>query len=171
LGHIPHGFFEPQMHAYFSQFGIITRLRLARNRRTGKSKHFAYVEFVSKDVAEVVAETMDGYLIPPHRLVCKAVEVEERVWKGANSVFRKIPWTKVNRERLEGKKSRAKWEELVRREDERKIKRTEKISAAGIEYEFPVGQKKRKGEGDAQGAVVKIKKARTEKGESKVSRM
>jgi nucleolar protein 15 len=157
------------MHAYFSQFGTITRLRLAQNRRTGKSKHFAYVEFASKDVAEVVTETMDGYLIPPHWLVCKAVQVEERVWKGANLVFRRIPWAKVNRERLEGKKSRAQWEEVVRREKERKIGRAEKIGAAGIEYEFPVGQRKRKGEDEAQGEVVKSKRTKTDNGARKVS--
>jgi len=142
---------------------------LARNRRTGKSKHFAYVEFASKDVAEVVAETMDGYLIPPHRLACKVVEVDERVWKGANSVFRRIPWAKVNRERLEGKKSRAQWEEVERREEERRIKRAEKISAVGIEYEFPLAGKKRKGEAVAKEAVVKSKKTKTAKGERKVS--
>jgi nucleolar protein 15 len=157
------------MHAYFSQFGTITRLRLARNCRTGKSKHFAYVEFASKDVAEVVAKTMDGYLIPPHRLVCKAVQVEERVWKGANLVFRRIPWAKVNRERLEGKKSRVQWEEVVRREEERKTGRADKIRAAGIEYEFPVGQRKRKGEDEAQGEVVKSKRTKTDNGARKVS--
>lgn len=33
LGHIPHGFFERQMKAYFSQFGTVTRLKLARSRK------------------------------------------------------------------------------------------------------------------------------------------
>ena len=33
LGRIPHGFFEPQIHAYFSQFGKIIRLRLSRNKK------------------------------------------------------------------------------------------------------------------------------------------
>lgn len=81
---------------------------------------------------------MDGYLIPPHRLVCKVVEgVEERVWKGANSTFRRIPWANINRDRLERKKSRAKWEELVQKDKEKKVKRVEKIKAAGIDYEFP----------------------------------
>ena len=91
LGRISQGFFEPQMHSYFSQFGTITRLRLSRNRRTGKSKHFGWVEFASKDVAEIVAKTMDGYLIHPHRMVCKVVEVDDEVWKGANKVFKTIP--------------------------------------------------------------------------------
>jgi nucleolar protein 15 len=39
LGHIPHGFYEEQMKGFFSQFGIVTRLRLARNKKTGRSKH------------------------------------------------------------------------------------------------------------------------------------
>jgi nucleolar protein 15 len=33
LGRIPHGFYEDQMRAYFSQFGDISRLRLSRNKR------------------------------------------------------------------------------------------------------------------------------------------
>ena len=33
LGHIPHGFYEEQMKGFFSQFGTVTRLRLARNRK------------------------------------------------------------------------------------------------------------------------------------------
>lgn len=33
LGRIPHGFFEDQMRAYFSQFGDVTRLRLSRNKK------------------------------------------------------------------------------------------------------------------------------------------
>ena len=39
VGRIPHGFYEPQMRAYFSQFGEISRLRLSRNKLTGKPKH------------------------------------------------------------------------------------------------------------------------------------
>ena len=31
VGHIPFGFFEEQMKQFFSQFGNVTRLRLARN--------------------------------------------------------------------------------------------------------------------------------------------
>jgi len=36
LGHIPRGFFELQMKKFFSQFGKITRLRLARNARVSQ---------------------------------------------------------------------------------------------------------------------------------------
>ena len=38
LGHIPFGFFEDEMRGFFSQFGTVTRLRLARSKKTGRSK-------------------------------------------------------------------------------------------------------------------------------------
>ena len=44
--------------SYFSQFGKILRLRLSRSKRTGASKHFAFLEFEDAAVAEVVQKTM-----------------------------------------------------------------------------------------------------------------
>ena len=35
LGHIPHGFYEQEMHKYFSQFGRVTRLKLSRSKKVG----------------------------------------------------------------------------------------------------------------------------------------
>ena len=151
------------MQDYFSQFGTISRLRLSRNRRTGRSKHYGWVEFTSREVAEIVAETMDGYLIHPHRIVCKVVEVEdEKIWEGANKIFRKIPWTKINRERLEGKRTKEKWEDLVKKDKMRSKERAEKIKAVGIDYEFPLQRgEKRKVEEEKE--VPRTKKAKGEK--------
>lgn len=156
------------MQDYFSQFGTVSRLRLSRNRRTGRSKHYGWVEFTSKEVAEIVAETMDGYLIHPHRIVCKVVEVDdEKIWKGANKVFKKIPWTKINRERLEGKKTKEKWEDLVKKDKERSEKRAEKLKAVGIDYEFSV----RKGEKRKVEEVLKeMPSTKKVKGEKKVKK-
>ena len=33
IGHLPHGFYEEQMTGYFSQFGAVTKVRVARNRK------------------------------------------------------------------------------------------------------------------------------------------
>jgi len=33
LGHIPYGFFEDQIKGFFSQFGEVTRLKLARSKK------------------------------------------------------------------------------------------------------------------------------------------
>lgn len=59
IGRLPHGFYEHEMKNYFSQFGPIRNLRVSRNKKTGRAKHFAFVEFEEASTAEIVAKTMD----------------------------------------------------------------------------------------------------------------
>ena len=95
VGHIPHGFYEDQMRGFFSQFGEVSRLRLSRNKKTGKSKHYAFLEFKHPAVAKIVAETMDNYLMFGQVLkvrVCLPGEVHADTFKGANSTFKPVPW-------------------------------------------------------------------------------
>lgn len=33
IGHLPHGFYEEQLRSYFSQFGTVKRVKVARNKR------------------------------------------------------------------------------------------------------------------------------------------
>lgn len=63
IGRIPHGFYEDQLKSYFDQFGIVSRVKLARSKRTGRSKGYAFVEFYSSEVAKVAAEAMNNYLM------------------------------------------------------------------------------------------------------------
>jgi nucleolar protein 15 len=37
LGRIPHGFYEEEMHSYFSQFGKVLQLRLSRNKKVSST--------------------------------------------------------------------------------------------------------------------------------------
>lgn len=68
IQNLPKGFFEKQLKKYFSQYGRVTRLRLARSERTGGSKGYAYIEFKYPEVAQVAAESMNGYLMFRQRL-------------------------------------------------------------------------------------------------------
>jgi nucleolar protein 15 len=143
LSRIPHGFFEEQMREYFSQFGKVTKLRLSRNKKTGKSKHYAFIEFEHEEVAKIVAETMNGYLLFNHVLQCKLVDnIHPKLWNGANRKFREIPWKKIEvRKRNESLKSP---EEKLARENkllEKQEKLREKLNSLGIKYEFPGYQK------------------------------
>ncbi|CAG9559759.1 unnamed protein product [Danaus chrysippus] len=63
LAHIPHGFYEHEMTEYFKQFGVVTNARVIRSKRTGSSKGYAFVEFKEPTVAQIVAETMNNYLM------------------------------------------------------------------------------------------------------------
>ncbi len=33
IGHLPHGFYEDQLTGYFSQFGTVTKVKVARNKK------------------------------------------------------------------------------------------------------------------------------------------
>lgn len=110
LGRIPHGFYEDQMREYFGQFGDVTRLRLARNPKSGASRHYAYIEFSSLPVAEVVAETMNNYLLMGHILKCNVIpqdEIHPELWVGANKKFRKVPRARLEKVRQDKVSARA----------------------------------------------------------------
>lgn len=85
--HIPHGFYEEEMKKYFSQFGTVTNLRLSRSGKTGGSRGYAFIEFLSEDVAKIVADTMDGYLFFNKILKCHVIP-RERVHEGLFRHFR-----------------------------------------------------------------------------------
>ncbi|XP_055641643.1 MKI67 FHA domain-interacting nucleolar phosphoprotein [Toxorhynchites rutilus septentrionalis] len=63
IKHLPHGFFEKQLRLFFSQFGDVTRVHVARSKKTLRSRGYAYVEFRYREVAQIAAETMDNYLM------------------------------------------------------------------------------------------------------------
>ncbi|KZT22007.1 RNA-binding domain-containing protein [Neolentinus lepideus HHB14362 ss-1] len=100
ISRLPHGFYEDQMRAYFTQFGEVTRLRLSRNKKTGRSKHYAFIEFISSEVATIVADTMNNYLLMGHILQCKVIprdEVHPELWVGANRKWRFVPRDRIAR--------------------------------------------------------------------------
>ena len=139
VGHIPHGFYEEQMRGVFSQFGPVSRLRLARNKKTGRSKHYAFVEFKQREVAEVVAKAMNGYLLFSKILVAKVVppsDVHPETFKGAERPFKVIDRTAIARK--EHNKPRTA-ERAARREAAllkgERAKRA-KLAKAGIDYSF-----------------------------------
>lgn len=140
IGRIPHGFYETQMREYFSQFGEISRLRLSRNKKTGASKHFAFIEFESDEVAKIAAEAMDNYLMFGHILKCKYApegSLHADVWKGANKKFRKIPHHKLAREKAEQPKTDEQIEKKIKKEQNKRDAKAKKLKAIGYEFEMP----------------------------------
>ncbi|GFS12500.1 MKI67 FHA domain-interacting nucleolar phosphoprotein-like [Elysia marginata] len=71
IGHIPHGFYERQIHEYFSQFGKVLQIKLSRSKKTGSSKGYAFVKFQYAAVAKTVAETCHNYLFFNKLLKCE----------------------------------------------------------------------------------------------------
>ncbi|KAK6517229.1 hypothetical protein TWF506_007097 [Arthrobotrys conoides] len=137
LGRIPHGFYEDEMRAYFSQFGSIDRLRLCRNKATGKSKHYAFIQFSSSEVARIVAETMNNYLLYGHILKCKVLsesECDEKMWIGANRKWKVAPLAKIRRLKHERRRPPEVWNHLQKKESRRRLSKAKRWETAGISY-------------------------------------
>lgn len=140
IGRIPHGFYENEMEAFFRQFGTIKRLRIARNKKTGKSKHFGFMEFESPEVAKIVAECMHNYLMFEHMLQVHLIppeRVHPKLWKGVNRRYKPLDWVQMERKRHNKERTLEEHKKLVEGILKRDKRRRKKIEAAGIEYECP----------------------------------
>ncbi|CAI4051674.1 hypothetical protein SUVZ_14G2110 [Saccharomyces uvarum] len=81
VSRLPHGFHEKELSKYFAQFGDLREVRLARNKKTGNSRHYGFLEFVNKEDALVAQESMNNYLLMGHllqvRLLPKGAKIEK----------------------------------------------------------------------------------------------
>ncbi|CAI5524573.1 unnamed protein product [Closterium sp. Naga37s-1] len=144
LGRLPHGFYEDELHGFLSQFGEIEQLRVVRNPKTGRSRHYGYVKFAAPEVAAIVAECMDNYLLFGHLLKTHLV-----------------PATRADRDQLfytphknPSEVSQPKpvetWEDYSEqaRKQSKKLNATMKrLKAAGIQYDFQPKPKAARPEG------------------------
>ncbi|XP_008793335.1 MKI67 FHA domain-interacting nucleolar phosphoprotein-like [Phoenix dactylifera] len=140
LGHIPHGFYEEQMQGFFQQFGKIKRLRIARNRKTGKSKHYGFLEFENPEVAKVVADEINNYLLFEHNLQLSLIppdRVHPKLWKGVNRIFKPLDWKAIARKQHNKERTVEEHQRMVQGILKRDEKRRKRIKAAGIDYECP----------------------------------
>jgi nucleolar protein 15 len=90
IGRLPEGFEEDELKKYFNQFGDITNVRLPRNKKTGRSKHYAFVEFENVGDAKVAQETMNNYLLLNHQLKVNLVDEEFKSSKKFKKAYFKI---------------------------------------------------------------------------------
>jgi hypothetical protein len=136
---IPHGFYEDQMRAYFSQFGELLHVQLARSRKTARSKGFAFLQFAAATDAAIAAATMNGYPLENKVLQSHVVE-PEKVHRGmfryADRKWAKIPWRKIVREAQQRPRSEEQVAKKVGRMLGREARAGAKLKALGIDYEL-----------------------------------
>ncbi|KAF5466185.1 hypothetical protein F2P56_016134 [Juglans regia] len=140
IGRIPHGFYEKEMEGFFSQFGKIKRLRIARNKKTGKSKHFGFIEFESPEVAKIVADCMHNQLLFEHLLQVYPIppqHVHPKLWRGFNYRYKPVDRVQIERKLQNKERTFEEQNKLVENIMKRDLKRQKRIEAAGIEYECP----------------------------------
>lgn len=139
IGHLPHGFYEQELLGYFSQFGKLINVRLSRSKRTGKPKHYAFLQFQNKEVARIAADTMNGYFMFKQKLQCRVLrptQIHPELFKGANRRFKQVPWRKLETQRHNKVRSPEEHASRVASLMQRDSKRKARIQAAGIDYEY-----------------------------------
>lgn len=124
------------MRKFFEQFGEVKRLRLSRNKKTGASKHYAFIEFETPEIAEIVMNTMNNYILFGHKLKCEVMrvaDIHEELWKGANRQFR----VRRNKKPVEPKKLTAeKVLKILRHRHAFNTSVQEKLEKMGIHYDY-----------------------------------
>eukprot|EP00917_Polyrhabdina_sp_WS-2016_P032286 GHVP01068841.1.p2 GENE.GHVP01068841.1~~GHVP01068841.1.p2 ORF type:complete len:248 (+),score=50.69 GHVP01068841.1:1729-2472(+) len=142
---------EDDIFKFFSQFGQVTRFSLKRSRKSGKSRRLAYIEFKYSEVADIVAQAMDGFIDDEgSRLVCTSIDRSEIPYRCFFNWRSKDKHTIVTTRKLERKKHEVKPGEKVVTEKKlenvkkslsRKKKALEKL---GISYNYDLTSKKEK---------------------------
>lgn len=76
IQNMPDGFFEKEVTSFFSQFGVVTKVYVARSKRTSRSKGFGYVQFQYPEVARIAASAVNNYLMFGKILKAKVVSTK-----------------------------------------------------------------------------------------------
>lgn len=137
VGRIPHGFYETEMYKYFSQFGKILQMRLCRNKRTGASKHFGFIEFNTPAVADIVCETMNNYLLFGHLLKVIRVppeKVHRKLFGPHSRLLGRRPPPPKPKARKDRKRSREEWAQIAAELMDYRKRRAQRLKSLGIDY-------------------------------------
>lgn len=139
LGHLPHGFFEAELKTFFGQFGVVRKLKVSRSVKTGNSKGYAFLQFDTADVATIVAETMNNYILLGNRLVCHLVPKEkchDRMFEGFDRTFNQVKWHVRHRYEKEKGRTAEDQDKREKRLVSADGKKRKQLAALGIEYDF-----------------------------------
>jgi nucleolar protein 15 len=97
VGHLPHGFLEEQLKSYFSQYGDVLGVKVARSKKTARSKGYAFIQFKYPEVAQIVSDTMNGYLLLGKVLIAHTLPANEKnpFTYASSHQYRFINWKKM----------------------------------------------------------------------------
>ncbi|KAF6206368.1 hypothetical protein GE061_017601 [Apolygus lucorum] len=141
FSNLPHGFYEKELRTYCSQFGAVTGVHIPRNEKNN-AKGFGFVEFKFPEVAEVVADTMNNYLMFTRLIKAKVVPLEEqKPWiflKPKNSA-KLARQKKANALASRVKQLTPEEEKAYKKKVDARVKRLRnKLEKQGVNYDFTV---------------------------------
>lgn len=149
LASIPNEMYEPQIREFFGQFGDITRMRLARSKRTGRPKHYGFVEFEMKEIAEIASKAMDNYFFQGTPLKCKLMtEVHPETFRNWHKKHTDVQHkrVRVERQRHNAREINADGSvEISQNALEKSVRKAEKkrakLAELGIKFDFDTFEK------------------------------
>ena len=140
LGHLPTAFEERELIIFLNQFGHVTKCRVSRSTKTGRSRGYAFVEFDDAEVANIVAGAMNGYFLLEKRLVCHVLP-RDKVYDLMFKRPKKIMSKKDNVDKARMEVNRRKTPEVMKSITAKLVEREEakrkKLADLGIDYDFP----------------------------------
>lgn len=139
IGHLPKGFEEEELKKFFTQFGEVSKLRVSRSKKTGRSKGYAFLEFLDKEIATIAVQTMNGYLMFGRKIECHLVESPHKdTFKHGNREWNYVPNQLIFRNKKNMEETRTDEEKglrvkgLLMKEKEKR----DRMKELGIVYEF-----------------------------------
>ena len=140
LGHLPTAFEERELLIFLNQFGPVTKCRVSRSTKTGRSRGYAFVQFDDAEVANIVAEAMNGYFLLEKRLVCNVLpqdKVYDLMFRRAKKIMSKKDMQDKAREEVNRRKTPEVMRGITAKLVEREEAKRKKLLELGIDYDFP----------------------------------
>jgi nucleolar protein 15 len=136
---LPRGFNENEIKEFFSQFGQVTKLRVARSKRTARTKGYCFLEFAEAKVAVIAQKAMHNYMMFGRQLDVQIVERPNYdTFKHGNRDWKFVPTqlmfrNKKNAESKTPEHMKARVEGLLQKEKEKR----DRLKELMIDYSFP----------------------------------
>lgn len=140
VGSLPKTFQQYELKKYFSQFGEVTRVRLSKIKKTGKSRGYGFVEFKDLNSAEVAAETMDNYLLAGSNIKVQLMKnhADNIFSSKMKSSFGEFDWRQKEYNEYNAPKPAETWKELEVEFEERKKATMDELKKAGFNYSLEI---------------------------------
>jgi RNA recognition motif-containing protein len=78
IGNLPYDISEPELLALFKEFGEIVEANLVKDRYTGRSRGFAFVEMDSRSSGQQAMESLNKKVYKSRALVCNEAKPKKK---------------------------------------------------------------------------------------------
>ena len=102
---------------------------------------YAFIEFENADIAVVVAEAMNGYMLMDRTLQCHVVlksKVHDRIWQGAGRKFKRINWRQISRNQTNAEQNDDQKQRSKKARNQGRKRLATQLEELGIDYSYVV---------------------------------